>query len=92
MKISIQIVRKKFFLNKKIPNNYCTFEQAKYTILKNGNRITSGSSDICKELDSNSKGVASALMSFGLPKTCPVEQVSFPSCLTYFIHTKFLSK
>lgn len=72
----------------KKPDNYCIFKQAKYTILKNGNRITSGSSDICKELASDSKGVASALMSFGMPKTCPVEKVSFPLCFPYFIQTK----
>lgn len=49
-----------------------------YTILKNGNRITSGTTDVCAELAKDSKGIATALMSFGLPKSCPVEQVKLP--------------
>lgn len=47
----------------------------KYTILKNGNRITSGVSDVCSELQKGSKGIASALTSFSLPQKCPVEKV-----------------
>ncbi|XP_055295197.1 uncharacterized protein LOC129564970 [Sitodiplosis mosellana] len=47
----------------------------KYTILKNGNRITSGNTDVCSELQKDSKGVATALMSFGLPKNCPVDKM-----------------
>lgn len=49
--------------------------KVKYTILKNGNRITSGTTDVCAELEKDSKGIATALMSFGLPKNCPVDAV-----------------
>lgn len=50
-------------------------QQIKYTILKNGNRITSGTIDPCAELKKDSKGITSALISFGLPKECPVQKV-----------------
>lgn len=51
--------------------------QTKYTVLKNGNRITSGTTDICKELEGDSRGFATALMTFGIPTKCPVQQVEF---------------
>ncbi|XP_031623474.1 uncharacterized protein LOC116340881 [Contarinia nasturtii] len=47
----------------------------KYTILKNGNRITSGSTDVCEELKKDTKGIATGLMSFGLPKSCPIKKM-----------------
>lgn len=48
----------------------------KYTILKNGNRITSGVTDVCAELQKDSKGIATALTMFSLPQNCPVDKVN----------------
>lgn len=59
-------------------NMFIAIIKVTYTILKNGNRITSGTTDVCAELEKDSKGIATALMSFGLPKNCPVEQVTLP--------------
>lgn len=65
------------------------FEQVKYTILKNGNRITSGTTDVCAELANDSKGITTALMSFGLPKNCPVDAVKIS--YIFFLFISFLS-
>lgn len=53
------------------------FQQARYTILKERTRITSGTVDICAELNKDSRGVATALVSFGLPERCPISKVLF---------------
>lgn len=47
----------------------------KYTILKNGNRITSGVTDVCAEMQNDQKGITTALTTFSMPGKCPVEKV-----------------
>lgn len=51
------------------------FQQIKYTILKNGNRITSGIVDLCAELKKGAKELSTSLVSFGLEKQCPIKKV-----------------
>lgn len=70
--------------------HYIILKQVKYTILKNGNRITSGTTDVCAELENDSKGITTALMSFGLPKNCPVDAVKFSYIFIQFISSLFL--
>lgn len=47
----------------------------KYTILKNGNRITNGNADVCAQMEKNTQGVATAMMSLGMPNKCPIEKM-----------------
>lgn len=59
-------------------------QQIKYTILKNGNRITSGTTDLCAELKKEAKGLTTALVSFGLPKECPIPKVLSLNLISYY--------
>lgn len=61
--------------------------QMKYTLLKNGNRITSGTIELCSEIEKSSKGFAAVLLSFGLPDKCPVEKVRLLN-LTQFLEAR----
>lgn len=46
----------------------------KHTILKGGSRITSGETDVCAEMKKNQRGIATSLVSFGMPPGCPVNK------------------
>lgn len=55
----------------------------KYTILKNGSRISSGTVDMCADQKKDSKGIKSTVVSFGFPDECPVPKVFVFKCLFF---------